>query len=159
MPKNTIKTDTKSIDIQARKKALDLLARREHATKEIRDKLVDKGIAPQLADETLEKLAAEGLLSDRRFVEAFLEVRKNRGYGPLRIQAELKQRGIDDELIADFIDPGDRQWSDSIRDAWRKRFGDHLPTDLKERARQSRFLHYRGFTGEQISRLFKHEDY
>jgi regulatory protein len=156
VPKNSIKADTKSIDIQVRKKALDLLARREHATKEMRDKLVGKGIAPQLVDDTLEKLAAEGLLSDRRFVEAFVRARRNRGYGPLHIRAELKQRGIDDVLIADFIDPNDRQWSDSIRDVWHKRFGDHLPANIKERSRQTRFLQYRGFTSEQISRLFKH---
>jgi len=139
-----------------RKKALDLLAMREHATKEIRAKLIGKGIAPRLVDETLEKLAAEGLLNDERFVEAFLRSRKNRGYGPLRIQTELRQRGINDELIADCIDPRDTHWSDSIRDVWHKRFGDHPPADIKERARQTRFLHYRGFTSEQISRLFKH---
>ena len=156
VPKNTLNTNTKSIDIQARKKALDLLARREHATKEIREKLIGKGIAPSLVDDTLEKLAAEGLLSDKRFVEAFLQSRANRGYGPLRIQAELRQRGIDDEMIADYIDPHDRRWAESIRDVWHKRFADHIPTDLKERARQTRFLQYRGFTSEQISRLFKH---
>lgn len=159
MPNNTLKTDTKSIDIQARKKALDILARREHATKEIRDKLVGKGMPPKLVDDTLRKLSLEGLLSDRRFVEAFLQSRKNRGYGPLRIQAELKQRGIEDELIAGYIDPGDEQWADSLRVVWRKRFGDHIPANIKERARQTRFLQYRGFTGEHISRLFKHAEF
>ena len=135
---------------------MDLLARREHATGEMRKKLIGKGIAAPLVDAALEKLVAEGLLSDRRFVEAFLLSRKNRGYGPLRIQAELRQRGIDDELIADHIDPRDELWADSIRAVWCKRFGNRLPQDMKERARQARFLQYRGFTNEQISRLFKH---
>ena len=156
VPKNLINTDTKSIEVKARRKALDLLARREHAVKEIRDKLIRKGIDRQLVDTTLESLVAEGLLSDSRFVEVFLEARKNRGYGPLRIQAELKQRGIDDDLISQFMDPYDQQWSEVIHDVWCKRFSGHFPTDLKERARQSRFLQYRGFTSEQITRLFKH---
>jgi len=77
----------------------------------------------------------------------------------LRIQAELRQRGIDDELIADHVDPHEQQWSDSIRDVWHKRFGDNIPADIKERARQTRFLQYRGFTSEQISRLFKHVEF
>lgn len=156
MPKNLINTDIKSIEVKTRRKALDLLARREHATKEIRDKLIGKGITPRLVDDTLEKLATEGLLSDKRFVETFVQSRENRGYGPLRIQAELKQRGIDDDLISEFVDVRDQQWSEIIHDVWCKRFGGQLPTDLKERARQSRFLQYRGFTSEQISRLYKH---
>lgn len=159
MPKNTVNTNIKSIEIQTRKKALDMLARREHATKEIREKLLGKGIAPRLVDDTLEKLVAEGLLSDRRFVEAYLQSRRNRGYGPLRIQAELRLRGIDDELIDGYINLHDKQWSDSIRNVWHKRFADHIPADVKERARQMRFLQYRGFTNEQISRLFKHVEY
>ena len=123
-----------------------MLARREHAVREIRDKLIDKGVGGQVADDTLESLVAEGLLSDRRFVEDFLRARKNRGYGPLRIQAELRQRGVDDELLFEYINPHDQQWAENIRDVWQKRFGGQPPTDLKERARQSRFLQYRGFS-------------
>jgi len=31
-----------------------------------------------------------------------------------------------------------------------RKYGDRRPDDYRERARQSRFLQYRGFTGEQI---------
>lgn len=158
MPKNTGKAESKSIEVQARRKALDLLARREHAVGEIRDKLINKGVGRQVVDNTVENLVVEGLLSDRRFVEDFLRARKNRGYGPLRIKAELRQRGIDDELVLDFINPRDEQWAENIRNVWHKRFGGQLPGDMKERARQTRFLQYRGFTSEQISQLFKHVD-
>jgi len=36
-----------------------------------------------------------------------------------------------------------------------KKFGKAMPADYKEQARQSRFLQYRGFSTEQIRRLFK----
>ena len=158
MPKNISRTDSKSIEVQARRKALDLLARREHAVRELRDKLIARGVDRQVAGDTVENLVVEGLVSDRRFVEDFLRARKNRGYGPLRIQAELRQRGVDDELLFEYINPHDQQWAENIRDVWQKRFGDHPPRDLKERARQTRFLQYRGFTSAQISQLFKHVD-
>jgi regulatory protein len=31
-----------------------------------------------------------------------------------------------------------------------RRFGEDVPAEWKERARQARFLEYRGFTGDQI---------
>ena len=158
MPKNISRTDSKSIEVQARRKALDLLARREHAVRELRDKLIARGVDRQVAGDTVENLVVEGLVSDRRFVEDFLRARKNRGYGPLRIQAELRRRGIDDELVLDFINPHEEQWAENIRNVWLKHFGGQLPTDLKDRARQTRFLQFRGFTSAQISQLFKHVD-
>ncbi len=156
MPEDSIKTNIRNTDLEVRKKALDLLARREHATQEIRAKLIGRGLAPPIVDEVLKSLATEGLLSDRRFVENYIRARKDRGYGPLRIQAELRQRDIDEDLISRYVDPHDRAWSESIKSVRHKRFGDYMPGDIKERARQTRFLQYRGFTGEQISRLFKH---
>ena len=35
-----------------------------------------------------------------------------------------------------------------------KRFGEQRPDDFKERAKQQRFLYYRGFTHEQINESF-----
>ena len=81
--------------------------------------------------------------------------RTNRGYGPLRISQELKQKGISDEISDEFLDERDPQWFELLQEIHRKKFGGLAPEDYAEQARQSRFLQYRGFTNDQIHRLFK----
>jgi regulatory protein len=152
-----------------RKKAMDLLARREHTAAELQRKLQahgrkqrDKGhgtkaVTDAAADDIAEmtarviaSLQAEGLVSDERFTEAYVRYRMTRGYGPQRIQAELRERGVDDKIQALYLDAGDCQWLEQVAQVRRKRFGETPPDDYKERARQARFLQYRGFTADQI---------
>ena len=92
----------------------------------------------------------EGWLSDERFVEMFVRARRERGYGPVRIRAELRERGIDDALITAHLDVGDPEWLQRLERAKRKRFGESQVQDFTERARQMRFFQARGFTTEQI---------
>jgi len=133
----------------AREAAVRLLARREHSARELQRKLAERGFESAAVAEALEGLAADGLLSDERFAEAFVGSRIERGSGPRRIQAELRERGITDELIARHVDFSDRQWRERAARVRRKRFGPALPGELRERSRQARFLQYRGFTAEQ----------
>ena len=97
-------------------------------------------------------LAAEGSVSDERFIEALLHVRRVRGYGPLYIRRELEEKGIDRPLVERWLDTGSRDWSEDAKRVSKKKFGGKQPTSLAERAQQTRFLQYRGFTHEQIRR-------
>lgn len=133
-----------------RRRAMDLLARREHGRQELQHKLCQKGLAQDVVRDVLAELAAEGLLSDERFTEAFIHARCQRGQGPQRIRAELRERGISESLIDACLDERSEQWLEAIRGARQKRFGGRLPQEWSERARQARFLRYRGFTEEQI---------
>jgi regulatory protein len=126
------------------------LARREHSGVELRRKLRGKGYDPERVEDAVEALDAEGLLSDRRFTEEFIRGRFNRGSGPRKIEAELGQRGVGDALVEELLDARDAEWKRLARDVRRRRFGDEIPKDFKERARQKRFLQGRGFTHEQI---------
>ena len=127
-----------------------MLARREHSGAELRVKLAAKGFPADIINDALSDLYRSGWLSDERFVEAFLRVRSERGYGPVRIRAELKERGIDDELIAMHLDPRDSSWLRRLQGVRVKRFGAERPTEFADKARQMRFLQARGFTAEQI---------
>jgi regulatory protein len=140
-----------------RKSALDFLVRREHSEVELRRKLSTRGFDADLIEATLADLVAENLLSNTRFAESFVHSRFQRGSGPQKIHAELRGRGIDDELISDSMAEYDPQWQELIREVREKKFGASLPEDYKERTRQMRFLQQRGFTSEQISRVFKEE--
>ncbi|GAB4507913.1 MAG: hypothetical protein Tsb0026_05180 [Sulfuricaulis sp.] len=99
------------------------------------------------------QLEAERLLSDDRFMESLIQVRRNRGYGPLRIQKELQEKGVEAEAIERWLDVTGREWFEDIRRVQRKKFGGKIPKSYTERARQARFLQYRGFTYDQIQQL------
>ena len=137
---------------------MDLLARREHGTAELRSKLLARGHDPAEVDPALEALSREGLLSDERFVEAFVHGRIERGQGPVRIRAELRQRGVPDALIDAWLDERDPAWLERAEAVRRRKFGADPPADYREQARQGRFLQYRGFTAEQTRRVMRSEE-
>jgi len=115
--------------------------------------MLKKGCAEAIAAEVVRQLETERLLSDDRFMESLIRARRNRGYGPLRIQKELQEKGVAPEAIANWLDATSRDWIDDIRRVQRKKFGARLPRNYTERARQARFLQYRGFTYDQIQQL------
>lgn len=141
----------------ARKRAMDLLARREHAVAELSRKLISKGFDEACVDEALTTLVDEGLLSNARYTENYVRFRMNRGFGPVRIREELRQRGVAEGLVNEQLSL-QQGWFTVAREAWHKRFCGKLPGDIKEHARQVRFLQYRGFTTEQIKQIFKESD-
>lgn len=138
---------------QARAHAVAWLARREYSTHELTQKLLAKGASVAVAAEVVAALAAQRLLSDARFIEAFVRARMQRGYGPLWIREALRQRGIEASAIAAAVDPTDPAWLAQLQIVWRKKFGGRPPATMAARASQSRFLRSRGFTAEQIRRV------
>jgi regulatory protein len=136
---------------------MDLLARREHSLQELRDKLAARGYETAEIEGALTRLAGEGLVDESRFVEAFVVSRIRRGYGPIRIRAELTQRGIGAEPIRERLETA-CDWRELAGEVRRRRFGAGRPRDFRERARQARFLEYRGFAAEHIRGCFGGED-
>jgi regulatory protein len=136
--------------IKARKKAMDLLARREHARGELERKLAAAGFDTDVVADALQQLSEEGLQSDRRFVESFVQSRINQGKGPLRIHADLGQRGIAAGLVDEVLGEAGEDWYELARQARVKKFGRSQPDGFREKARQMRFLQYRGFEPDQI---------
>lgn len=130
-----------------------LLAAREHTRAELRRKLVDRGHLPQTVAQVLDDLGERGLQSDERFTEQYVALRSRKGYGPLRIRAELAERGIEAALIEVWLDPRDPAWRDQLREVARAKFGAGPPADRKDMARRARFLEYRGFPQDHIRRL------
>jgi regulatory protein len=136
-------------------RACDFLGRREHSRKELQQKLARRCEDEVLIEELLDKLADEGLQSDERFTESFVHHRVNNGKGPLKIQQELSQRGVDQNLISIYLDSEDVDWLTLAKEVRTKKYGDDMPADYQKQALQSRFLYSRGFSSEHISRLFR----
>jgi len=141
-----VEADERSV----RSAALALLAGREFARRELVQRLLKRGHPADLVASVVEALAAGHLLSESRFVEQFVRQHAGRGHGPARIRAELRQRGVADDEIDVAIDTAGEDWMAHAREARRRKFGVSPPGDYRERARQARFLQYRGFSTEQI---------
>jgi regulatory protein len=137
---------------------MDFLARREHSEQELARKLSARGYAEDTVAETLAALVADRLLSNARFAEAFVHSRIQRGSGPQKIRAELRERGVSDELINTCLDAHADSWRELAREVRAKRFGNTQPADFRERSRQMRFLQQRGFSAGQISSAFQDGD-
>lgn len=137
---------------------LRLLANREHSQLELKRKLQQKGFAAVAIEAALLQFSAKHLQSDDRFIEAYIHARRQRGYGPVRIGHELRERGITAAAINQYLKGSDPLWLQRARYAREKKFGAALPTGFSERIRQQRFLEYRGFTPEQVNRIFETAD-
>ncbi len=147
----------KAPSLSCRNAALGLLARREHSTQELQRKLDARGYGNDEIDTVLADLHREHLLSDERFTEEYVRFRVNKGFGPVRLKQELAERGISAAQAAPYLEGYD--WFDLAAEARVKRFGHLEPDDFKHRAKQMRFLQYRGFTAEQIRNVFKQNDW
>ena len=98
----------------------------------------------------LNALAAAQLQSDRRYAEGYCRSRAGQGFGPVRIRGELAHRGVDHGLIDEILAASGEDWRAHTRAARRKRFGTQQPQAFRDRARQTRFLEYRGYEHADI---------
>lgn len=140
---------------EIRRAAMNYLARREHSRIELTRKLSKKFSEYTVIDTALSRLEDDGLLSDKRFVEAYIGYRRRAGFGPIRIAAELRDKGIRDSLSSQHIDAKATVWSEMAALARRKKFGESPPGSLEEKARQQKFLIYRGFQSEHFIQCFR----
>lgn len=125
---------------------------------ELERKLRVKGIPAGQVSGVIDGLIREGVQSDQRFAESYLHSRLQKGYGPVRLRLELRERGITDELIEEAFASLDVDWMDALRSTRLKKFGKKLPRDIRDKARESRFLQYRGYTMDQIRRLYNNNE-
>jgi len=85
-------------------KAGELLARRDHSEKELREKLRQKGFTDG-ADTAIEKLRGYGYVDDARFAARYAaELQRLKQFGKKRIEQELLRKGIDRAVIAQTLD-------------------------------------------------------
>ncbi|MGH8295103.1 MAG: regulatory protein RecX [Steroidobacteraceae bacterium] len=129
--------------------ALTLLARRDWLTGELGAKLRSAGGDPQGIAAVIAELAQERLLDDARCAQRYVTSRAERGQGPLRIAADLTSLGAARELIAAAIESGP-DWRALASAVRRRKFGAVPPDSWAEKARQARFLQYRGFSADHI---------
>ena len=150
-------TEPQSQSSLIRMKAMDLLARREHSFFELKSKLLKKGFNEEQVVMELHQLIDDHLLSDSRFTEIFISSRKEQGKGPLRIESELQERGIDDALISSHLaNVDENEWSEIACDALEKKLGKGKQVDYDKKLKFMRFLSNRGFKDFQVREAINH---
>ncbi len=153
---------SESIALALRRRAMDLLARREHSHLELSRKLGQRfpEAAAEQVRETIHRLADENLQSDQRFAENYLRRRHHEGFGWLHIRANLQARGVSEEIISGIALP-EEDWIAAAGKALSRRLdrgpAERLIPGSKAHQRLFRFLQNRGFATETIHRaLAKH---
>jgi len=126
-----------------------LLARRDFGSRELGQRLRERGYDAIVVAPLLASLEERGLLDDARFAGHFVDYRSGRGQGPTRIGRELADLGVASAVIDEALAAGP-DWQALAREVRRHRFGAVAPADWAEKSRQSRFLQYRGFSNDHI---------
>jgi regulatory protein len=126
------------------------VARREYSTGEATATLVRKGYDAAVVAAIVAELQEERLLDDVRYAESLVRMLTGRGQGPQRVRHALGEAGIKAEAAAAALDTAP-DWMLLAADVRRRKFGARIPKDWPGRARQMRFLQYRGFSKDHIA--------
>ncbi len=139
------------------------LSNRELSRYELRQKLLAKDCDPVAVDALIEEFADKGYQSDERCAAMLIRESIRKGRGKIHIRQALKsahitlpdsldvlieQAGIDSLTDGTALADDDGEEVDWLRlavEARTRKYGDSIPTTPKEKARQLRFLQYRGF--------------
>ena len=148
---------------------MDLLARREHGSAELKAKLTKRfrkrDCEPDLVEQVIQQLTEEGLLSDERFAASRVRQLAGRGYGPSRILNDLRQQRVE-HLISDTMEEAfdsEVDWEAEATVVYKKKYrGAPIEGDWdarqRERGRRLRFMQYRGFGAEVGQKLVNEDD-
>jgi regulatory protein len=131
--------------------AIRMLARRDHSTTELRQKLRTKfgRAVDEVGEEVIARVREHGYLDDQRFAQSYARSRASRGYGPQYIQRDLAQKGIDSDGIEAALTPFVEEWPQIAQGLVERRYAD-ATHDLGVWEKAARFLQRRGFNSGTV---------
>ena len=135
-----------------------LLSQREHSRLELERKLAAYEEVPGTLAQALDELQAAGYLSENRVAESLVHRRASR-LGAARLRQELQAKGLARELVEETLAGLQGSELERARAVWARRYA-AMPADAQERARQTRFLMARGFSGAVVRQVLggAHDD-
>lgn len=142
----------------ALKRAYKFLSYRPRSEAEVRAKLNQLGFPQKSIDTALEKLRSLKLLDDESFARGWARGRaEGRGYGPLRVERELRQKGIAQPVIRQVVRETFSQGGgkERARVLLEKRFKGKDLGDRKILNRAVSFLQRRGYRDSVIAEVLK----
>ena len=146
------RSSSKTLD---RQKALELLSRRSCSRRELKDKLLRRGVDEQRAEDCVEWLAERGFLDDGEYAGAVARHYSSKGYGAGRVKSELRRRGIERELADETLSELPEN-TDKLDAFIARRLGD--PSDRDSVRKVSAALFRRGYSWEEIRAALRRFD-
>jgi regulatory protein len=131
------------------------LAKREYSYVELGQKLKAYEEEGDDIPALLDDLKQRGWLSDARFTEQLVHARKAK-FGSARVANELREKGIDDSLIASALDAVKSNEFENALAVWKKKYT-APPSNREEWAKQARFLQSRGFGFDLIKKILNRQ--
>jgi len=138
--------------LSAKSVAVRLLSRREHSAHEIRGKLQQRDFDEAEIEQAIIELQQGDWLSDERYAEAYIRMRQQKGFGPIRICVELNERGVKESIVDAYLHAGEESWVQTLLRQYQKKYKNQAIENYNEKAKRIRFLQYRGFTLDMIYR-------
>jgi len=136
----------------AQRMALDRLARRSHSCGELRAAFAKRAIPIEIGDEIIVALTRSNLLDDGDFARAWRDSRmRSRGLAPRVIARELREKGIDPDLILEVISEVSSESEESaLQELLAKKVRSLRPGDRKKQERALLgFLMRKGHRGDR----------
>lgn len=84
----------------SRTRLVDMLSRREYSCAEASERLRRDGFAPQCVEDAVAWARKGHLIDDGRFADSFVRSKRAAGWGALRIERELRRRGVEPASVA-----------------------------------------------------------
>ena len=133
--------------------AIALLARREHSSYELMNKL--KKYDVDIVRRAISECQSLDLQSDLRFAEMLCRTRINQGSGPRRIENDLQFARVDKYIIQQVLAEEQENWVKYAIQVWQKKYQHADEDTLFNIEKQKRFLFSRGFDANTISQVIK----
>jgi len=132
----------------------------EHAPRtrsEVERRLQRAGFEAAVIEAAVKALERAGLVDDRAFARAWVESRsRSRGYGRIRLETELRRKGVDSETISEALavmEPDSE--SNRALTVARSLLGSADIADRAVRQRLAGYLHRRGYSWDTIEQVIE----
>jgi len=146
--------DDAELQKEIRENCINLLTRREHSLLELQNKLALKGFNRLEVGTVVGVLAEQGWQSNQRFAESYARHRIKKGFGPIKIAYELKQKGVENLNLDEVVLEVTGDWDTLLEQVYLKKYSEQVELTKQQWFSQTRFLQQRGFNGEMIKNLF-----
>lgn len=134
----------------AKKRAMGYLERRAYSKRELSDKLVEKGVSRDLAEEAVDWLEEINFLNDEDYARQIVQHYSAKGYGRRRVEQELWRRGIEKPLWESALAQAmPEEQEDAIDGFIQRKLRGAMP-DSKEEKRVADALARRGYQWDEI---------
>lgn len=136
--------------------AFAVLTRKEYSKADLIEKLMTWAQNREEVLILVDELAAKDYQSDQRVAKMTVRSQVRKGKGPNRIKLALRTKQLDKDLVQE--DLAEIDWYTQAYELKLKKYGTDVAKDPKIKAKQIRFLQYRGFEMDAIMKAISRKE-